>query len=61
MPCLSVLENNIIQIDFNDLDANNSSVYAVGFLAYLVGDSLEKELKIDTFKVEERRVYEFTF
>lgn len=38
-----------------------SSVYEVGFLAYLVGDSHKKELNMDNFEVEGRKVFEFTF
>ena len=43
-----------------DLDENEDAVYAVGLLAYLVGNSDEGDIEVESWEVEGRNIFEFT-
>lgn len=52
------MENHAINID---LDVDDGNVHAVGFLAYLVGNSDGKDMEMNSYETQGRRVFEFTF
>ncbi|KAF7502713.1 hypothetical protein GJ744_005221 [Endocarpon pusillum] len=47
------------RVHFN-LDGDEDTVYAVGLVAYLVGDSDEGDIEAESWEIEGRNVFEFT-
>lgn len=43
------------------MDTNNYNIYTVGFLAYLVDGCDEKDMKLNSFKMNGYKIFNFIF